>query len=209
MALRTSADPTITPSVWGANADAWSGVLIPTPITSGMSVIARTPTRQLLGPIRRFDPFAGHTHLRHAVDEDRIGVRNLPQSFVSSRRGDQSNQTQPCLMGRIGHGWGLLQWQIDDDQTACACVRRPPGELPRPDPKNRIGVGHHDSRLFGCLDHPTYDIEPAVQRHAHGQRLGAGLLDRRSIHQRIAVGDADFEPVGARFGHGDENFDRR
>ena len=80
----TSALPTITPSAAPAASTACSGVEMPTPSSTGLSVTALQRAPISAACARQLRPLAGDAHQRHAVDE---AARPLADRARAGRRG--------------------------------------------------------------------------------------------------------------------------
>ncbi len=89
----------------------------------------------------------------------------------------------------------LLERQVGHDQPADPALGELAGEALGSAREHQVGVAHeHDRDRLG--ERPP-DVEHVVQRRARRERLGAGGVDDGAVGQRVRVGHAQLDEVGA------------
>ena len=100
----------------------------------------------------------------------------------------------------------LLGRQVGGDQPRAAGRGQVAGERAHAVLVDRVPVGHDQHRDAG-RGHRLDGAQHVGDLGARGQRAVHGLGDDRAVHQRVGVGQADLDDVGAGRGHGPGRLD--
>ncbi len=198
---RTRAEPITTPSASAQTSTACSGDDTPTPTSTGLSVTAlsrRAITSELAASgvalagdtraARRRRRSRGPGRTRAAVARRARSARPAAPSRPRRRRPLRA-QGPTSSRGRSGRMAAATPLAARFSAKRC-----------RPDAEGDVVVGHDRQRDAGV--DPGQLVEDAVGGGAGLERLLAGRLDDRAVHDRVAERDADLDGVGPGIGDG-------
>ncbi len=197
---RTKAEPTITPSAYDATSAACAPLLTPSP----------TPDRQVGhlagagdeggGEVAGRGAGTGHAHHGGRVDEAAARGGGHRDPLVGRGGRHQEDLVEVVGVCRRDPAAGTVGREVRRDQPGAACRDEVGGEAFDAVPLDGVPVGHDHRRRTGRR-HRLDGAEHVADPHSPLQRaLGCGL-DRRAVHHRVAVGQADLDHVTTGLDH--------
>src|SRR4051794_26849593 len=164
------------------------------------------PGHQGPGQVAAGFPRSGDAHHRGRVHEPPTGRSGHLQPLVGRGGRHQEDLVETVLVGGAPPGIGLVGHQVGGDEARPAGVGEVRSEPVDAVPLDRVPVGHHHrghARLRDRLDDAEHvgGPDPALER------LLRRRLDRRPVHDRVAVGQADLDDVTAGVDHGPQRLD--
>ncbi len=164
------------------------------------------PLHQRAGELGRRGARAGHPHDGGRVDEAAARLRGVAQPLVGRRGRDQEDLVEVVgvrcrdpLVGGVGS-------EVGRDQARSPGTREVGGEPLDAVLLDRVPVGHHHRRRAG-RGHGLHRPEDVLGADPALERALRGRLDRRAVHDRIAVGQADLDHVTPAVDHHPERVD--
>src|SRR3954447_248541 len=151
-------------------------------------------------------PRSGDAHHGSRVHEPPAGGGGHLQSLVGRGGGHQEDPVETLLVGRTHPDTRLVGHQVGGDQTGPAGVGQVRSEPVDAVPLDRVPVRHHHRGHAGRRDRLD-DAEHVGGPDPRLERLLRCRLDRRPVHDRVAVGQADLDHVAAGVHHGAQRLD--
>src|SRR5579872_1860190 len=148
----------------------------------------------------------------HARDDIKEAVRHRSDGsgpLYGRRRGDELGQPQSSRSQLVAKSVALLEWEVRYDRSQRSSRSQAVGKTSMPISLDWVGIPERDQgRPSRCPD-----IVKDPQHPFKGCTTGEGALpcrlDRRSIGERVAIGNAQLHGIGAGFAQRTDHGHRR